>query len=144
MIKKLCCHPCCTRIRVEGSKYCEKHKEIDEACDIEREKQRKKDNPREYNSDPKKDKYYQSYRWHKESSEFIKSHPSCEICGNSNQRLQVHHHWPKGYDYWNDYDFWDKSHWITLCASCHQRITKDLSVVGDHTLKYRFDFRNQS
>lgn len=142
-IKKLCCHPCCSNFRVEGSKYCEKHKEKDEARDRERREEYLKTHPIKYNSEASPyARFYKTYRWHKESSEFIKSKGCyCEICGRSDLRLQVHHNYPNYYDYTDE--FWDKSRWVVCCSSCHAKLTKgkDLEITTNHTTKFRFDFR---
>jgi len=145
MIKKLCCHPCCHNFRVEGSKYCEKHKEKDEARDNARKEEYFKTHPVNRSGSIYQD-YYQSYRWHKESKAFIDSHPYCEICGRSREevRLQVHHQWPAGYCYNNEADFFDKSHWVVCCSSCHARVTRDLKNVAEYTTKFRFDIRKDN
>lgn len=140
MIRHLCQHPCCSRFRVEGSKYCERHREKDEARDKAKEEERtQKRDYTKLKEDPVsalKLKYYSSTRWHKESSEFIKRKGCCEICGRSDLRLQVHHNYPNS-NYFNDYDFWDKNNWLVVCASCHAKLTKEQSKKN-----YRFDFRS--
>ena len=139
-IKKLCCHVGCSRFREEGSKYCSLHREKDEARDAARREEYFKTHPIKRSGSVYQE-FYQTSRWHKESTAFIAAHPYCEICGSSDSRLQVHHQWPVGYCYNNEEDFFDKSHWIVICASCHARVTRDLKTVADHTTKYRFDFR---
>lgn len=121
MIRRLCQHPCCSRFRVEGSKYCEKHRSSDEAKDKVREEERAKN--RFANCKPSiYANLYQSARWKRESKAFIEnSGRRCELCGRSDLRLQVHHNFSSGVDYTNE--FFDHSHWLVLCASCHEKIT---------------------
>ena len=142
-IKKLCAKAGCARFREEGSKYCSLHKDACEKADRERREQYLKEHPIKYNSEASPyARFYKTYRWHKESAEFIQSRGCCcEICGRSDLRLQVHHNWPNFYDYTDE--FWDKSHWIVVCANCHAKLTrgKDLEIVANHTAKFRFDFR---
>ena len=140
-VHRLCKHNGCSRLRAEGSFYCEKHKEADEARDKELAEERAKKRFEHCKPSIYAD-LYQTARWKKESKEFIdKTGRRCEICGRTDLRLQVHHNYPKYYDYTNE--FFDQSHWLVLCASCHERLThgKDLTIPADHINKIRFDFR---
>ena len=143
MIRRLCCHPCCSRFREEGSKYCSLHRSSDEARDAARREEYLKTHPIKYNSEASPyARFYRTYRWHKESTEFIKSRGCyCEICGRSDLRLQVHHVYPKNYDYTNE--FWDKSRWQVVCSQCHAKLTQgnNLDIVSEHINKFKFDFR---
>lgn len=63
------------------------------------------------------------YRWRKVSKQFLKAHPLCKQCEQSNRLIQatvVDHIKPhRG----NMELFWDKSNWQPLCKKCHDRKT---------------------
>ena len=144
-IIKLCQAPCCCRPREHGSKYCVQHREKYEAKDRERDKKRFAENAKKRGNitvNPHMN-YYTSTRWRQLSSSLMKAHPYCEICGRSDLKLNVHHNYPKFYDYYNDHDFYDKNNLVVVCTKCHEQIThtNSLNNVVDHTTKYRFDFR---
>lgn len=120
MIKRLCSFPGCSFFREEGASYCKKHWHLEE------EKREK--------AEQRKQEYFQSFRptrysnllgsprWKKLRAEHLRQHPVCEICGSSDN-LQVHHNYPKGYDYSAEEDFFNPDCLQTLCTSCHARVT---------------------
>lgn len=118
-VKRLCKVPCCSRFRVDGSNYCEKHKEKYEAIDKKKEEERAKN--RFANRTPSiYSQFYQSARWHRESSEFLKENPYCEMCGG--KATHVHHEYPNNVKYDTEALYYDRTHWIPLCKSCHFRL----------------------
>lgn len=142
-IRRLCKVPGCCRLQEINSKYCIRHKETWEARDKELAEERAKKRFEHCKPSIYAD-LYQTARWKKESKEFIdKMGRRCEICGRTDLRLQVHHNYPKYYDYTNE--FFDQSRWMCVCAQCHERLThgKDLTIPADHINKFRFDFRKE-
>lgn len=138
-IKRLCNHPCCSRFRVEGSKYCERHKEKDEAIDKQKEEERAKKRFQNYKANPDHAAYWQSSKWKQISSRMLKEHPYCSICGRNDIRLNVHHHYPRGYDYFNDVDFYDEDRLMVVCTACHEQLTHSnrLDNVANHVIRFR-------
>lgn len=120
-IKKLCSHPSCLRIRLEGSLYCEKHQQ--DQIELNRKKQEYLNRRRESQSNPDHVKYWQTSKWKQLSSRLLREHPYCEICRRTDLRLNVHHNYPKHYNYFNDEDFYDESHLMVVCVKCHERLT---------------------
>lgn len=121
-IKKLCCAPCCSRYREEGSKYCSKHRESYEAKD----RQRQLDFlTRKYSREHTTSRYsdlYKSSEWKELRRKIIQEHPYCSICG-TRFNLQVHHNYPKGVDYSSPDLFFNPSALEVLCTSCHSKET---------------------
>ena len=117
-IKKICSHPGCTRYAEDGSRFCERH-----------HPEPKPFTGGSWLSDYRK-VFYQSSRWKKERKEFLESNPHCEICGS--KATDIHHQWPDNYDYWNSEDFFDRSHWVGLCSSCHDRISRQAMARRRH------------
>ena len=138
---RLCAKAGCCRTREAGSKYCSLHKEVEEAKDKKREEERAKNRFKYYKPNPDHAVYWQSTRWKQLSSRLLREHPCCSICGRDDIRLNVHHHYPKGYDYFNDVDFYDEDHLIVVCTACHEQLTHSdrLDTVVNHIFK--FDFR---
>lgn len=65
-------------------------------------------------------------KWQKRRLEIMdKDNFSCQICGDTENTLNVHHlHYHKGRDIW-DYEDWEL---ITLCDGCHE---KEHSTIED-------------
>ena len=112
-VRKFCSYPGCSCLVRPGEKYCDKHRP---------EEKEKKPFVGGWMTDVQK-AFYNSQRWRKEKSDFLKSNPDCSVCGR--QATDVHHQWPDGYDYHNAEDFWDQGHWVPLCSECHDQITKE-------------------
>jgi 5-methylcytosine-specific restriction protein A len=64
-------------------------------------------------------KLYQTARWRKKRAEHIKAYPNCQLCGSTAGPMSVHHVFPH---HGNEAIFWS-SPLLTLCKSCHSRIT---------------------
>lgn len=116
-VKKLCCAPCCTRYRLDGHKYCEKHVEQYEAKD----RQRQLDFlSRKYqHTQSRAGSLYQSAEWRKLSKRLLQERKYCEFCGE--YATDVHHIRPAA-----DYPelALDESNLIVLCKACHARETE--------------------
>ena len=123
MIKKLCCHMGCPRTRLEGHRYCEKHLD-DEDKDNERYTEYLKNKYTQQGSRLPEDKqaFYNTSRWRKMRRDFLKENPYCVYCGSLAD--QVHHDFPEKYNYYNEEEFYDVSHLVSVCAECHRRIRK--------------------
>ena len=122
-IKKLCCAPCCTRYRLDGHKYCEKHVEQYEAKDRQRHQEYL---DRRFNFQNKtitsdRAKFYQSAKYKRLRAEFLQEHPICAMC-RENKATEIHH---MGEEYWNEEDFYDTSMWTQLCHQCHSKVSID-------------------
>lgn len=119
-IKRLCLAPNCSRFRVEGSKYCEKHREKYEAL----EEQRKKEwLSKKYNRQHTQSKYtdlYATREWKELRKRHLEKFPYCEKCG-TRYGLQVHHKYPEGVDYSSTEMFFNEDALETLCTSCHSK-----------------------
>ena len=115
-VKKLCAKAGCPNFRVEGSSYCEKHDYIR----VQYEEKRAEyfaNKPRDW-SKYQRTGNYNSSRWKKESKEFLKTHPYCEMCGD--YATVVDHIIPHRGD---EELFWNKENWQPLCKSCHNKKT---------------------
>lgn len=127
-IRRLCCCPGCSRFREEGSKYCSKHREKYEAIEEQRKKEwlEKKYNwsNRQRTLNPERRKFYGA-RWRKARKLFLENHPYCSCEGCNQMAMEIHHDWPVGYDYWNEHDFYDSTHWVGLCRYHHQQISNE-------------------
>lgn len=116
-VRKMCNHPCCTRYAVEGTRYCVEH-QSDGARD------------REWYKNAKTFKeQYNSNAWRKLRREKLTTNPYCEVCGEA--ATEVHHIVaPRG----NEELLLDKDNLMSLCRSCHEKITKrehkELNRVG--------------
>ena len=121
-IRKLCCHPGCTSFRLSNSKYCEKHREKDEAKDNERYINYLHD---KYSSDESrlpsdKQSFYRTTKWKNMRREFLLNNPYCIYCGGLAD--QIHHDYPEKTDYFNDEMFFDTDRWQPICADCHRKM----------------------
>lgn len=141
MIRRLCSHPCCSRFRVEDSKYCSVHKEADETKDKAREEERAKKRFANYKVNSDHAPYWQTSRWKKLSRELLTEHPYCSICGRNDIRLNVHHHYPRGFNYFNDVDFYDRDHLIVVCTACHEQLTHSARLDATVNNIFKFDLR---
>ena len=126
-IKRLCTHPGCNRFRLDGHTVCEKH-----LSDEEAREQRKKEylakkydwSNRQRTLNPERRKFYGA-RWRKARKLFLENHPYCSCEGCNQMAMEIHHDWPVGYDYWNEHDFYDSTHWVGLCRYHHQQISNE-------------------
>ena len=120
-VKRLCCCPGCVRFREEDSKWCSVHRPKYEAED-EKKKQEYL-SMRRKTITPERQKFYGSSQWKNRRKIFLEQNPQCALCPFP--ATEVHHEWPVGYDYWNEIDFFDESHWIPLCAEHHRQISNE-------------------
>ena len=108
-LKKLCKHIGCSRYRVEGHNYCDKH--------IQDE-----DNEKNVYSIMKHNEWsnlYQCKEWKEISNAMLVEHPICQYCLNA-QATEVHHKIPhRG----NKELFLDKNNLVALCHNCHTKET---------------------
>ena len=119
-IKRLCCHAGCHRFRLPDSKYCEVHREADEA---ERERQKQEYLQKKYQHRPSRySELYNTMEWRLMRAEYLKDHPFCECCGTT-ENLQVHHKYPEGVDYSSPEMFFNVNALETLCRRCHAKET---------------------
>ena len=119
---RLCLAPSCCYPRVEGSKYCEKHREQYEAKDKERYVEYLKNKYSSNKSRLPEDKlaYYNTYRWKKTRKDFLAQNPYCVYCGQPAE--QIHHDYPEGTDYYTEELFYDESRFVPICAECHRKL----------------------
>ena len=118
-IKKLCCAPCCSRYREEGSKYCSKHRESYE--EKERERYKAYLERRYSHTQSRADSFYKTKEWRDLSKRMLERYPVCQVCGE-NYSTDVHHRFPVA-----DYPDMalDEDNLLCLCKSCHARITDE-------------------
>lgn len=118
MIRRLCCAPSCSRYRLDGSDFCERHQNLQQ----ERDKRREEHTRKFFENRPRTtSKFYHSSRWNKERQNFLRENPYCQICGA--RTTEIHHDWTTK-DYLDDEEmFFDTEHWVPLCHSCHTRIS---------------------
>ncbi len=63
------------------------------------------------------------YKWQLASKAYLKANPLCVECeskGKITLATEVHHSVPHRGDMAL---FWDKSRWVSICKSCHSRLT---------------------
>lgn len=112
--KKPCPYQGCPEL-VEEDSYCKKHQR-----DVNRYYEK-------YKKDPLTKKRYGS-KWRKIRNRYINDNPLCEQClkdGGFTKEQEVHHILPLR-RWWNR----DKSNLISLCKSCHSRISILVGAIG--------------
>ena len=121
-ILRLCCAPCCSRPREEGSRYCSKHRESYEEKERERYKAylERRFDFKNKTITPDRQKLYQSAEYKRKRKIFIEQN-QCALCNSPAEEL--HHEWPVGYDYYNPTDFMNEEHWIPLCSYHHRQVS---------------------
>ena len=116
-VRKLCLAPSCSRFRVEGSKYCERHREKYEAA----EEQRKREyfERKYHHTQSRAGSFYQSAEWKSLSRRLLNERKYCEFCGE--YATDVHHIRPVA-----DYPelALDENNLVVLCKACHARETE--------------------
>ena len=120
MIRRLCCAPSCSRYRLDGSDFCERHQNLQQERDKRRE-----EHTRKFFESFRKSKYsdlFRTKRWRDLRTEHLRQHPVCEVCGSS-KNLQIHHNYPRGFDYSSEELFFNPDVLETLCTSCHAKET---------------------
>jgi 5-methylcytosine-specific restriction endonuclease McrA len=122
MVKKLCCAPCCTRYRLDGHKYCEKHVEQYEEVDRQRHQEYLSHFFNRQHTTSKYSDLYRTKEWKELRKKHLEQFPYCEVCGTK-YGLQVHHNYPPGVDYSSPDLFFNPSALQTLCVSCHNKET---------------------
>lgn len=123
MKQSLCCHVGCVKFRVPGSRYCEKHREADEAQDRKRHQEYL---DRRFNFQNKtitsdRAKFYQSAKYKRLRTQFLQENPICALC-RVNKATEIHH---MGENYWNEEEFYDTSMWRGLCHQCHCQVSTE-------------------
>ena len=109
---RVCNHPGCRKFAEENSRYCTEHQPKKEKTPFKGE----------WLSDRAK-AFYNSSRWKKERTEFLKANPDCAICGAP--ATDVHHQFDDFYDFHNPTDFYDRDHWVPLCSDCHDKVSHE-------------------
>lgn len=123
MIRKLCCAPCCTRYREEGSRWCSIHRSKYEEQERIRHEEylSNRFNYQNKTITPERQKFYQSAKYKRLRSQFLRENPICVLCG-VNEATEIHH---IGEDYWNEEQFFDTDMWRGLCHSCHTKVSNE-------------------
>ena len=83
--------------------------------------------------------FHASTRWTKLSKAFRRDNPLCWLCdaiGVTTPAAAVHHYQPVADCY---YMRFDACYWISLCASCHNRITRIERENGNEAAQDVFD-----
>ena len=126
-IKKLCCAPCCSRYREEGSKYCSNHREQYESADRQRyvDYLNRRYSFTNKTIDDERAYLYRKAEYKRRRKLFLEQNPFCQYPGCNMPSTDLHHDWPVGYDYWNEQDFNDESHWVALCGEHHRQISNE-------------------
>ena len=119
-IQRLCKHYGCVRYRLPNSSFCEKH-QADQA-ELDRKMEERKQKYFESFSQSRYSDLFRTKRWRDLRAEHLRLHPVCESCGSS-ENLQVHHNFPRGFDYSSEELFFNPDVLETLCTSCHAKET---------------------
>lgn len=122
--RQLCLHVGCVNYRCQGSKYCEKHREADEAQDRKRHQEylNRRFNFQNKTITSDRAKFYQSTEYKRKRKLFLEQN-RCAYC--TEPATEVHHDYEVGYDYYNTTDFLDVSHWVPLCSYHHRQISNE-------------------
>ena len=120
--RQLCLHVGCVNYRCQGSKYCEKHREADEAQDRKRYTDFLKGKYSRQHTTSIYADLYRSSEWKELRKKTIEEHPYCAVCGTK-YNLQVHHNYPPGVDYSSPDMFFNSDALEVLCTSCHSKET---------------------
>ena len=117
-IRRLCCHIGCTRFRLEGSDFCERH----QADQVERDRRRQEHSWKFFENRQRVDcDFYNTSRWRTERKRFLTIHQYCQMCGD--EATEIHHDY-QNKDYLTDEEmFFNEDRWIPLCHRCHTRIS---------------------
>lgn len=121
--RQLCLHVGCVNYRCQGSKYCEKHREADEAKDRQRHQEylNRRFNFQNKTITSDRAKFYQSAKYKRLRTQFLQENPICALC-RVNKATEIHH---IGENYWNEEDFYDTSMWRGLCHQCHCQVSTE-------------------
>lgn len=122
-IKRLCLAPSCSRFRDGDSKWCSVHRPKYEA-EAEKKKQEYL-SMRRKTITPERQKLYGSAEYKRRRKLFLEQNPFCQYPGCNMPSTDLHHDWPVGYNYWNEQDFNDESHWVALCGEHHRQISRE-------------------
>ena len=116
-VKRLCCCPGCPAERLPNSNYCERHQSYEE----ERREKIKKHLEEWHKKFERIDgSFFNTTRWRKERKRFLELNPYCS-CGEL--ATEIHHDWATK-DYLQNEDmFFDQSHWVSMCHSCHAKLS---------------------
>lgn len=109
--KRPCAYPGCAHLAESGERYCTEHKQ-----DMDR-------HYNHYQRDPEINKRY-GRAWKRIRDRYIKANPLCEECqkqGRLNPAEEVHHILPLSRGGGNE-----ESNLMSLCKSCHSRITVEM------------------
>jgi len=117
MIKYNCSYPGCYTTVDTPRSYCKRH----EVYGVQQAAKRIADAkaPRWAGAERPNAELYNTRRWRKESKEWIREHPYCEVCGTTEDLTVDHTEPPRG----DPELFWDKSKWQTLCRRDHNQKT---------------------
>jgi len=111
MKTRVCAKPGCGRTALNGMKYCEKHKNLQNSAE-NRKIFTQRGKSAQWHS------LYESQEWRKRRAMFLKKYPVCFICGKP--ATIADHIIPHRGDLTL---FYDESNLQPMCQSCHSRKT---------------------
>lgn len=114
-LKRLCKKPGCRGLAIYPNKYCTIHQYL------QREEEERKNH---FPAEALKGNYQHLYtdtRWKLMSSNFLRLHPICAICGD--KATEVHHDYIEQYE--SEDKFFDEDHLVPLCHNCHMKVTAE-------------------